>query len=66
MLSDRMTHSPQAWQGGETFVSVEYIREGLKMCFVGCLCACQLAEFIVEIIHGGHYSILGFLVGNGF
>ena len=48
------------------FVSVVDTKTGPEICFVGCPQACLLAEFIVEMIVGGHYSIMESLARNGF
>ena len=48
------------------FASVFDTEIGPEICFVGCPRACLLAEFIVEMIVGGHYSIMESLARNGF
>ena len=47
------------------FASVVDTETCPEICFVGCPHACLLAEFIVEMIVGGHYSIMASLARNG-
>ena len=60
----RMLHKLESFVG--VFASVQDIADGPIVCFVGCPHACLLAEFIVEMIEGGLYSIIESLARNGF
>ena len=60
----RTLHRLESFVG--VFASVVDIGTGPEICFVGPPRACLLAEFIVERIVGGHYSIMESLARNGF
>ena len=60
----RTLHKLESFVG--VFASVVDTKTGPEICFVGCPRACLLAEFIVEMIMGGHYSIMESLARNGF
>ena len=60
----RTLHKLESFVG--VFASVFDTETGPEICFVGCPRACLLAEFIVEMIVGGHYSIMESLARNGF
>ena len=60
----RTLHKLESFVG--VFASVVDTKTGPEICFVGCPRACLLAEFIVEMIVGGHYSIMESLARNGF
>ena len=60
----RTLHKLESFVG--VFAPVVDTKKGPEICFVGCLQACLLAEFIVEMIVGGHYSIMESLARNGF
>ena len=60
----RTLHKLESFVG--VFASVVDTRTGSEICFIGPPRACLLAEFIVERIVGGHYSIMESLARNGF
>ena len=60
----RTLHKLESFVG--VFASVVDTEMGPEICFVGSPRACLLAEFIVEMIVGGHYSIMESLAMNGF
>ena len=60
----RTLHKLESFVG--VFASVADTEMGPEICFVGSPHACLLAEFIVEMIVGGHYSIMESLARNGF
>ena len=60
----RTLHRLESFVG--VFASVVDTGTGPEICFVGPPRACLLAEFIVERIVGGHYSIMESLARNGF
>ena len=60
----RTLHKLESFVG--VFASVVDTGTGPEICFVGSPRACLLAEFIVERIVGGHYSIMESLARNGF
>ena len=62
--SGRTLHKLESFVG--VFASVVDTGTGPEICFVGPPRACLLAEFIVERIMGGHYSIMESLARNGF
>ena len=59
----RTLHKLESFVG--VFASVVDTETGPEVCFVGRPQACLLAEFIVEMIVGGHYSIMESLARNG-
>ena len=59
----RTLHKLESFVG--VFASVVDTMTGPEICFVGSPRACLLAEFIVEMIEGGHYSIMKSLARNG-
>ena len=59
----RTLHKLESFVG--VFASIVDIETGPEICFVGRPRACLLAEFIVEMIVGGHYSIIKSLARNG-
>ena len=60
----RTLHKLESFAG--VFISVTDTRNGPDICLIGRPRACLLAEFIVEMIVLGHYSIMESLAGNGF
>ena len=60
----RTLHKLESFVG--VFASVVDTGTGPEICFVGPPRACLLAEFIVDRIVGGHYSIMESLARNGF
>ena len=60
----RTLHKLESFVG--VFASVVDTKTGPEICFVRSPHACLLAEFIVEMIVGGHYSIMESLARNGF
>ena len=60
----RTLHKLESFVG--VFASVVDTKTGPEICFVGPPRACLLAEFVVERIVGGHYSIMESLARNGF
>ena len=60
----RTLHKLESFVG--VFASVVDTGTGPEICFVGPPRACLIAEFIVERIVGGHYSIMESLARNGF
>ena len=60
----RTLHKLESFVG--VFASVVDTKTGPEICFVGCPRACLPAEFIVEMIVDGHYSIMESLARNGF
>ena len=60
----RTLHKLESFVG--VFASVVDTKTGSEICFVGCPRACLLAEFVVEMLVDGHYSIMESLARNGF
>ena len=60
----RTLHKLESFVG--VFASVVDTGTGPEICFVGPPRACLIAEFIVDRIVGGHYSIMESLARNGF